>query len=108
MKMIQITGHSMGLLRKYLRWDLVPNKFENQAQSLQVSAGGSQGGGGGRQGVARASSALTVALAAALLGDQGTTWRQKETGQVHQHDLQTHVPYLKKLICKSLGSFMPS
>ena len=106
--MIKITDHYMGLLRKYLRWNLVPNKFENQVQSLKVSARGSEGGGGGRQGVARPSSALTVALAAALLGDQGTTWRQKETGQVHQHDLQTHVPYLKKLICKSLGSFMPS
>ena len=73
-----------------------------------MSAGGSEVGAGGRLWVARPSSVLTIALAAALLGDQGTTWLQTETGQVHQHDLQTHVPYLKKLICKSLGSFMPS
>lgn len=73
-----------------------------------MSAGGSEVGAGGRHWVARPSSVLTIALAAALLGDQGTTWLQTETGQVHQHDLQTHVPYLKKLICKSLGSFMPS
>lgn len=73
-----------------------------------MSAGGSEVGGGGRQGVARPSSVLTIALAAARWEIKEPQWLQKETGQVHQHDLQTHVPYLKKLICKSLGSFMPS
>lgn len=73
-----------------------------------MSAGGGEVGAGGRRWVARPSSVLTIALAAPLLGDEGTTWLQKETGQGHQHGLQTHVPCLKELICKSLGSFMPS
>lgn len=82
--------------------------MKNTTIHLKVSLRRNQADGGGRQGAPGHSSVLTGALAAGPLRDQGTTRLQKETGQVHQHDLQTCMPHLKKLICKSLNSFMPS
>lgn len=73
-----------------------------------MPSGRRRAAGGGRQGVVGPSSVLTCAPTAGLVGDQETTWLQKETEKLHQRDLQTCVAHLKKLICKYLNSPVPS